>query len=815
MENEFNLINIFEERKWKSALFLTYALSLTFFETIILRKLQNVGCEEIWIVPDADGYQMSLSERKSAYVGQEYRVVPVILKNGIFHPKCVYLSSEDGDLLIIGSGNLTFGGYGKNLEVAEILEPEKTPQAFIDFGVFLDNLPERNDLKIPETNWISKFSTFSKAAVKNININSAENVRVISTVKKNIISQLLDNCNSLGEINKIYSLSPFYSNDAEFIRMFSEETSAESVSISLAPDNLNASPFPFKKTINWKTKVTAVVPDFNSKESEHRKLHAKWIECHGHNNKKIILTGSINSTNTAMLTTNNIEVGVLRTDVDKNKWINWKKTKIPSEQNKNIYPEKMGQNRCIVYANLHETSISGYIIHRDNVSGEWQAILVKPDGENINFCVWVDESGFFKETLPQIENFSYASSLQIQLNKNGIVGRGWINQENVLRISSQNRLNIISWHRIINNESTDDDEIALLHYLSIHADEHLKVFNSAIKTSNVKKSDDSDNIYVNVELLKPETGAQESQPISSHQNLYKEEGLDRVLSQLRKKFMGHNNKKNIPHVVALDKLDDEADGDNSQEDNSKLLKGLKKFDQAMRSMLTPSLSNKSRTAILSIYLEVTLNMLISRLNDIDSALDFINQWFNYACQNSRLERDITSLEQHAYATAAIISYRTLKSNVLSSFDQYQELQLIHDKLECFMGEEIIETNSIDRLEELYYIPALTNEKYEIVVESFAKMLSHKTIRTELCEVLDSINNSESICNFPRAHNECWSKLFSLIKQKKKIIYKECYPDNSACPHDNILLPNSEQSNLAKHRLAICPSCGKFIVRTKL
>ena len=75
------------------------------------------GCREIWVVADAQGYQSSLVERRSHGVGQEYHLVPFALPHGVFHPKCCYLEGTEGDLLAIGSGNLTFGGFGRNLEV--------------------------------------------------------------------------------------------------------------------------------------------------------------------------------------------------------------------------------------------------------------------------------------------------------------------------------------------------------------------------------------------------------------------------------------------------------------------------------------------------------------------------------------------------------------------------------------------------------------------------------------------------------------------------------------------------------------------------
>lgn len=107
-------------RSWEHALFTTYALSLSFFEAHLLRTgFKKNGCGDIWVVVDADGYSDSLAEKQATSVGQDYHLVPVALPRGVFHPKCTYLSGPDGDVLIVGSGNLTFGGYGRNVEVGE------------------------------------------------------------------------------------------------------------------------------------------------------------------------------------------------------------------------------------------------------------------------------------------------------------------------------------------------------------------------------------------------------------------------------------------------------------------------------------------------------------------------------------------------------------------------------------------------------------------------------------------------------------------------------------------------------------------------
>ncbi|MER8969188.1 hypothetical protein NKI25_26470 [Mesorhizobium sp. M0808] len=147
-EAEPSISDIVRMRPWKHALLTTYTLSLSYFESEILRPLLRGGCSDIWLVADAEGYRSSLLERRSMRVGQEYRLIPVALPNGVFHAKCIYLAGDEGDLLLVGSGNLTFGGHGKNAEVFEALSPGSAASAFRDFADFLEAIGSLRDIKI-------------------------------------------------------------------------------------------------------------------------------------------------------------------------------------------------------------------------------------------------------------------------------------------------------------------------------------------------------------------------------------------------------------------------------------------------------------------------------------------------------------------------------------------------------------------------------------------------------------------------------------------------------------------------------------------
>ena len=205
---------IIRTRRWQHALFTTYTLSLTFFESIVLRALQSQECADIWVVADADGYRGSLMERRSGRVGQEYRLVPVALPRGVFHAKCAYFSGPDGDLLLVGSGNLTFGGYGKNLEVLEILDARTDPACFADFAEFLDVLQARSNLLASDLSWARIFAELARAASRRFAAaSSLQQPRLMHSVSVPVLDQLAALCPDPAPHRELMVLSPFHDAD--------------------------------------------------------------------------------------------------------------------------------------------------------------------------------------------------------------------------------------------------------------------------------------------------------------------------------------------------------------------------------------------------------------------------------------------------------------------------------------------------------------------------------------------------------------------------------------------------------------------------
>jgi hypothetical protein len=156
---------IITSKSWDKVLFTSYVISLSFYETQLHRfGLARKNCRDIRIVCDKEGYQFSLGERQTRGIGNEYQVTSTLLPKGIFHPKLTWLSSEEIDVVLIGSGNLTFGGYGKNVECIDIIRSDENPESFAALANMLDEWEARDDLRFAKSEWIGQWATIARTS---------------------------------------------------------------------------------------------------------------------------------------------------------------------------------------------------------------------------------------------------------------------------------------------------------------------------------------------------------------------------------------------------------------------------------------------------------------------------------------------------------------------------------------------------------------------------------------------------------------------------------------------------------------------------
>jgi hypothetical protein len=108
-----------QEPGYPVAIFLTYAFDPLFFERIPLDDLGVGGTRRILILGDATEIAgaMERCAGQIFYLGRKYTLAEAKPSN-LFHPKLILRLSPEGGKVWIGSGNLTYTGWGGNHELA-------------------------------------------------------------------------------------------------------------------------------------------------------------------------------------------------------------------------------------------------------------------------------------------------------------------------------------------------------------------------------------------------------------------------------------------------------------------------------------------------------------------------------------------------------------------------------------------------------------------------------------------------------------------------------------------------------------------------
>src|SRR6185437_4864942 len=89
-------LDLVSAHRWQRVAFTTYALSLSFFEAVILDALVRGGSgAQALVLADVHGVSGSLSEQGAHRVGRDYEVEPVAVSGGVFHPKITVLAAGD------------------------------------------------------------------------------------------------------------------------------------------------------------------------------------------------------------------------------------------------------------------------------------------------------------------------------------------------------------------------------------------------------------------------------------------------------------------------------------------------------------------------------------------------------------------------------------------------------------------------------------------------------------------------------------------------------------------------------------------------
>lgn len=307
---------------WKRVAFATYAVSLSFFEAVILDRLVRGGASQALILADVHGVKAALSELGAQRVGKDYELEPVVVEGGVFHPKVSVLADGAECHLLVGSGNLTFNGWGGSCEILEHLHAGFAPQALADAAGFFEGLSDTTRVRQSAGVQCAAIAADLRKAAGAAG--KGGGIRFIHNLNASLEEQIAQFADDLGGAKRLAVMAPYY-DGAKAI-----DSLAKTLGLSKCLVHAHKHGCVESMAVqNWprggKCEVQAVRLDLFEKKDT-RRLHAKAFEilC---KRGRIVISGSANGTTAALGPGRNIEACVVR--LQRGRMTGWQHT--PSE----------------------------------------------------------------------------------------------------------------------------------------------------------------------------------------------------------------------------------------------------------------------------------------------------------------------------------------------------------------------------------------------------------------------------------------------------------------------------------------------------
>ena len=385
-----NPVDLVSSAPWTRVAFTTYALSLSFFEAVILDALLRGRSRGALILSDLEGVRAALSEEGARRVGRDYEVSPVVCNlPGVFHPKITVLSNEADTHLMVGSGNLTFSGWGANLEVIEHLHPSFAADAFEDAAAFFDGLATSKSVTLTDTTACQDIAIDLRKAAARGTRNGQ--FRLLHSLEAPIAEQIALHADQLGGATRISVASPYFDLDGTGIERLAAMTGCEDVRLHAHPAGSAGGgvthPWPYAAKRQWDPVMLSHLA------GDHRRLHAKSVEVRCRQGR-LLLAGSANATHAGLFGTN-IEASVLRVQRDaKSFWQSSVGTPPARPAPEDDREAQAGSEIGLLHAKLEGDTVVGRIL-KPLSHGKMQASLRSPlrlldVGE-----IEIDETGHF------------------------------------------------------------------------------------------------------------------------------------------------------------------------------------------------------------------------------------------------------------------------------------------------------------------------------------------------------------------------------------------------------------------------------------
>ena len=389
---------------WQRVAFTTYALSLSFFEAVILDALERGGgSSQALVLADVDGVRASISEQGAHLVGKDYEVEPVAVTNGVFHPKVSVFMSADECHVLVGSGNLTFGGWGGNCEVLEHLHTGFAADAIADTADFFEQISGNTRVRHGAAAHCSEIAADLRRSVQGRSGNG--DVRLLHNLDRSIAEQVAATAADLGGAQRLVAAAPFWDSGGAIDRLCNSLNLQEVFVHSHVHGCVTGSagdnwPRGAKKSVH---PVRVGVMD--ARDEAARLLHAKAFEllC---KRGRLLISGSANGTAAALDASHNVEACVMR--IQRQRSIGWSYVEAePPDPPVDLSTELEGDetNVGVLRAIVDADEVTGQVL-TPRMSGRVSVYHLGNTGPAFLETTQLASDGAFTITAPNLESWA-------------------------------------------------------------------------------------------------------------------------------------------------------------------------------------------------------------------------------------------------------------------------------------------------------------------------------------------------------------------------------------------------------------------------
>lgn len=589
-------VDLIAASSWTRAAFTTYALSLSFFEAVILDALVRGRAGGALILSDPEGIRAALSEEGARRVGRDYEIAPVVRKGpGIFHPKVSVLAQTDDAHLLVGSGNLTFSGWGGNLEVIEHLHPSFAADAFDDTAAFFETLGSSMSVTTSAGGASSEIAEdLRKAANRGIRDGR---FRLLHSLDAPIAEQIALFSDDLGGATRIIVASPYFDLDGKGLTRLAAEIGCENIQLHAHPAGSvwgGATPdWPYDSLQEWNAVGVQHLA------GDGRRLHGKAIEvvC---KRGRLLLSGSANATEAGLFGLN-VEANVLRVQRDaKSYWqtsFSAPPAYSPVEDGEAdiVEPDGVG----ILSAKLDGDIIVGSVLTHVS-AGTTEAHLRSPRWADKLGEVYVDEKGQFRIKVSGVELESVQTGrLILRLIQGPKVWEGFLSVTIALELIRRTGAMATQLVAMLAGNDTPADVAAILAWFN---EDPTRLPNVPVNDQSGQSAEGAARSETFVTIDDLSSASETAHTSRAVQDAGQTHAWHRAMDLLRAAFA--QNRGPWPSGDATD--DDNEEEDTSErskqisQDNRNKDKSLKFFGELLGKMLDPAAKGRNAPVALSL-----------------------------------------------------------------------------------------------------------------------------------------------------------------------------------------------------------------------